>query len=155
MKALVSLKDVVTELEMQADETEGYLNKRTGELITLLPDELFAVEEDDLDTSDYPDWQKEAIAKATEVRDSDEYLTLPSKYDIHEYSIIEEFCYSIEDQELSDKLLDKIRGRGAFRRFKDAVNLLGIEEDWYSFRQNAFEKIAIDWLEEHGIPYGR
>jgi Uncharacterised protein family (UPF0158) len=153
MKALVSLKDVVNEMEMQADETEGYLNKRTGELITLLPDELYAVEEDDLDISDYPDWQKEVIAKARDVLDSDDYLTLPSKYDIHEYRIMEEFCYSIEDEELSDKLLDKIRGSGAFRRFKEAVYRLGIEEDWHRFRQDAFEKIAIDWLEEHGIAY--
>lgn len=154
MKAIVSLKDVVNELEMQADETEGYLNKRTGELITLLPDELSAVE-DDLDLSDYPDWQKEMIKKAKEVAESDDYLTLPSKYDIHEYKIMEDLCYSIEDQELSDKLLDKIKGRGAFRRFKDAINLMGIEEDWYRLRQDAFEKIAIDWLEEHGIAYSR
>jgi len=31
----------------------------------------------------------------------------------------------------------------------------GIEEDWYSFRQEAFEKIAIDWLEDNKIPYTR
>jgi hypothetical protein len=31
----------------------------------------------------------------------------------------------------------------------------GIEEDWYSFRQEALEKIAIDWLEINQIPYAK
>jgi hypothetical protein len=47
-----------------------------------------------------PDWQKEMIQKAREVAESDDYLTLPSKYDIHERHIMEEFCYSIQDQDM-------------------------------------------------------
>lgn len=154
MKAIVSLKDVVGEMEMQSDESVAYLNKRTGELITLSEYDLSPVEDED-DASELPDWQKEMIQKAKEVAESDDYLTLPSKYDIHEYRIMEDFCYSIQDQAMGDKLLDTIKGRGAFRRFKEAINFMGIEEDWYRFRQDAFEKIAIDWLEEYGIPYSR
>ena len=28
-----------------------------------------------------------------------------------------------------------------------------IEEDWYRFREEELEKIAIDWLEANQIPY--
>jgi hypothetical protein len=154
MKPIVSLKDVVGEMEMQSNESAAYLNKRTGELITLSDYDLPAVEDED-DAGELQDWQKEMIQKTREVAESDDYLTLPSKYDIHEYRIMEEFCYSIQDQDMGDKLLDTIKGSGAFRRFKDAIRLLDIEEEWYRYRQGEFEKIAIDWLEEHEIPYSR
>ena len=42
-----------------------------------------------------------------------------------------------------------------FRRFKDALQMNDIEDDWYSFRQEALQKIAIDWLEANKIPYTR
>lgn len=154
MNAILSVQAVVDEMDSQSDEIVGYLNKRTGELITLTTEELSLAEEE-IDINDCPEWQKELIEKAKEVLDSDEYLTLPNKYDIHEYRIMEEFCYSIPDQRQSEKLLDAIRGRGAFRRFKDAINLLDIDQQWYSFRQSEFEKIAIAWLEENGIAYRR
>ena len=85
------------------------------------------------------------IIKAKEVINSDDYLPLPSKFEIHEYNIIEEFCYSVVD--------DKIRGRGAFSRFKNAIRMNRIEEEWYRFRQEELEKIAIDWLEANQISY--
>jgi hypothetical protein len=53
--------------------------------------------------------------------DSDDYIALPGKFDIHEYAIIRDFCHSIDDDELRGLLLDKIRGAGAFRRFKNAI----------------------------------
>jgi hypothetical protein len=144
MKVTVSLKDVINEMDVVSDEHSAFLNRQTGELVTLSREELSAAEEDD-DIVNYPEWQQEMIVKAREVISSDDYLPLPSKFDIHEYHIMEDFCYAVAD--------DKIRGSGAFRRFKDAIQMNGIEEDWYSFRQEALEKIAIDWLEANKIPY--
>ena len=152
MKATVSLKDVVDEMDVPGDEHSAFLHRHTGELITLSREELSAAEEDD-DIDDYPEWQQEMIIKAREVLESDDFLALPNKFDIHEYSIMEDFCFSVADDKIRGSLLDKIRGSGAFRRFKDAIQMNGIEEDWYSFRQEAFEKIAIDWLEDNKISY--
>ena len=128
------------------------LNRHTGELVTLCREELSAEEEDD-DIGDYPEWQKEMIIRAKEVIDSDDYLPLPSKFDIHEYNIMEDFCFSVADDKITGALLDKIRGTGAFRRFKDAIHMNEMEEEWYRFRQEELEKIAIDWLEANQIPY--
>jgi hypothetical protein len=152
MKAIVSIKDVVNEMDVLNEEQSAFLNRNTGELVTLSGEDLSAAEEDD-DIVDYPEWQQEMIIKAKEVISSDDYLPLPSKFDIHEYHIMEDFCRSVVDDKIRERLLDKLRGRGAFKRFKDAIRNNGIEEEWYRFRQEELEKIAIHWLEVNQIPY--
>ena len=151
----VSLRAVATEMDVFGDGYTAYLNKRTGELITLSDEELSAAEEADDDSGAGLDWEEEIIAKAREVLESGDYVELPSKVDIHEYAIIEEFYESVSDRYLSAKLLNIIRGSGAFRRFKDAINLLNVEDAWYEFRDKAFERIAIEWLQENQIPFVR
>lgn len=141
-------------LNMVSDESSAYLNKTTGELILLSDEELSAAEEQE-DSEDYPEWQREMIEKARQVLDSADYVELPSKFDIHEYRIMEAFCHSVNLPELRDQLLRKIRGSGAFGRFKQAIYSLGIEEDWYRFRDAEYERIAVEWLEENGIAYKR
>jgi hypothetical protein len=85
--------------------------------------------------------------------ESDDYLELPSHFEIHDYAIMEDFCAAYPNEAMSEDLLDLIRGSGAFRRFKNYINRHGIEQDWYSFHDNAYKKIAIEWLEENGIAY--
>lgn len=154
MKAIVSLKDIIDEMDTVSDELSGFLNRRTGELITLTSEELSAAEDrDEEDLDEYPEWQQEMIVKAREVIGSDDYLPLPDKFDIHEYRIIEDFCYSLADDMIKENLLHKIKGSGAFRRFKDTIREYGIEKEWYRFRQEELEKIAIDWLEANQISY--
>lgn len=154
MKNIVSVKDIVDEMDLQSDESSAFLNKKTGELVSLTSEDLSAAEdEENEDIDQYPQWQKEMIVKAREVISSDDYLLLPSKFDIHEYRIMEDFCYSVPEDKIREDLLYKIRGGGAFRRFKDAIYRHGIEKEWYRFRQEELEKIAIDWLELNRIPY--
>ena len=154
MPVAVSLREVVDHLNMVGDESSAYLNKTTGELILLSDEELSAAEEQE-NLEDYPEWQQGMIEKAREVLDSDDYLELPGKFDIHEYRIMEEFCSSVSLPELREQLLRKIRGSGAFGRFKHAIYSLGIEKDWYVFRDAVYERIAVEWLEENGIAYRR
>src|SRR5215210_2227462 len=99
MPAVVALREVVDHLNMVGDESSAYLNKTTGELILLSDEELSAAEEQE-ELEDYPEWQRVMIQKAREVLDSDDYLELPSKFDIHEYRIMEEFCRSISQPQL-------------------------------------------------------
>jgi hypothetical protein len=90
---------------------------------------------------------------AGEILETDHYLPLPTKFDIHEYSIMERFCLAVDDDALRDDLCDAIRGRGAFRRFKDRVQVYGLAEAWYRYRDAALREIAVAWCDEHGIPY--
>ena len=157
MTVQVKLSDVVEHMEMFGDETSAYLNKRNGELCALSEEEFLAVEDgdEDEDLSDQPEWEREAILKARDVLSSEDWLALPGKFEIHEWDIMERFCHSIDDPEISNKLLRQIRGSGAFRRFKDSIYELGMDKAWFQFRDDALEKIAVDWLEENGIAYVR
>ena len=145
-------------MDVVSDETYAYLNTQTGELVTIRREEIAIVEDsDDLEDAieAYPPWQQALIRKTKDVLDSADYLPLPSRFDLHEYAIMERFCYAIEDEEVSQDLLNRIRGSGAFRRFKDAIHRHGIAGEWYRFRQAALEETAVAWLEGHNIPYTR
>ncbi len=152
----VKLKDIVDEMEMQMDEYHKYLNKETGEIVTVSTEELSIAEEseEDDDFSEYPDWQQDSIKSALDVIENwENYIELPDKWEINEYDIIEEFCGSIKNDRISNALYSAIQGRGAFRRFKDAIIRFGVEDGWYKFREEALMQIAIEWCEENEIKY--
>jgi Uncharacterised protein family (UPF0158) len=150
----VKLQDVVDAFDEGGDELSHYLDKRTGEIFMITDEEMSAAEEEK-PLSDYPDWQQESILKAKETLESDQFVQLPSQFDIHEYSIMERFAQGCEDRRTSAELLRSLKGKGAFRRFKDTLVDLNIRDAWSEYRQQEFERIAIEWLEEEKIPYTR
>jgi hypothetical protein len=152
MPTPVSVQDVVDELDLSMDETSSYLNRRTGEIFSW-QEGWSPLEEDDEDLSDYPEWQRDAINRYRQVCDSDDWLLLPSKFEIHEWDILSRFCETVRSAGKREQLHDAIHGRGAFRHFKDTATRLGVIDDWYKFRGDALRAIAIEWLEENGIAY--
>ncbi len=154
MAVIVSLRDFIEEMDLMSDEATAYINRKTGELITLTHEEL-ALAEDPEEAEDAAQWQKELLPKAREVLAAEDFIPLPGKFEIHEWSIMERFARSLTDAAVSDELDAALHGRGAFRRFKDAVHRLGIADEWYRFRDAALEEIAIEFLEAHGIAYQR
>jgi hypothetical protein len=152
MKAKVKLSAVVDAMDMQSDETHQYLHIPTGEL-RAVSDEEFSYAEEDEPLDDLPDWQKEVVEVAQKVLQTDEYIQLPDKYEIHEYQIMERFCLSIEDDEMRNDMYNAIKGRGAFRMFKDKIHYYGIEQDWYRYRDDTFYEIAREWCEYNEIPH--
>ena len=114
----VSLKAVIAEMDTFSEEFRPYLNQHTGELITLSLEEIHAVEQND-EIDDLPDWQQALIQTAAAVLSSAEYLPLPSKFEIHEYAIMERFCLALGDERLERELRHQMHGAGAFRRFKE------------------------------------
>ena len=146
----VKLEDVIDGLEAQSDETHSYLNRRTGEVIWLGDDMLRRAEDED-DLEGEPAWMVEAVAEARDVLESGDYLRLPYRWEIDEYRIMEEFCITQVEGAAQTKLLDAIRGKGAFRRFKDRAHDLGLLDRWYVYRGEQLARIAIEWCEENGI----
>ena len=154
MAVTVSLRRVVDELEAQTDDSTAYLNRETGDPCTIR-DEEACLAEGDADLDDLPDWQRDEVAWVREVLESEDWLSLPTSFDIHEWAIMDEFSGSIDDPDLQGELHDAIRGGGAFRCFKDAIHRRGIHESWYAYRIAALDQIAADWLDGHGISYAR
>jgi hypothetical protein len=153
MSVKVSLQAVVDELDALMEGCVAYLNAKTGELISLLEDDRMLAEEEVDPEEDTPKWQQEALPKIREVLEAEDYIELPSKFDIHEYAIMANFCCSIDDPRLRGELLNAIRGRGAFSQFKSVIHSRKIQNAWYALKQAALERIAIDWLEDHSIAY--
>lgn len=154
MSVRVKLRDIVDGLDVSHDEMESYLDRQTGKVIQITQEEMTAAE-DDQPLDKYPDWEHESIEIAREIAADTQgrFVPLPTQFDIHEYSIMEDFCFSVEDEETSDRLVRAIKGQGAFRRFKDLADELGISEQWYAYRNNAFKKIAKEWCEANEVPY--
>ena len=153
MEARVKLSEIIEGLEFQSDESSSFLNTKTGEVVLMTDYAMRAAEENE-PLEDVPDWERDLVAIAREIlADAGDYIPLPTKYDIDEYSIMENFCTSLDKQEIGDILYDLISGSGAFRRFKDAVYKYGVEDEWYKYRDNAIKEIAIEWCRENNIEF--
>jgi hypothetical protein len=149
MAATVLLSEVVEALELANDEMSSYVNQKTGKVVTIGHEEMRLAERDD--PGNLPDWQRELVEEARQVLASDDWLSLPDKFEIHEWEIMNRFGQSLTDAGLREQVGDAIHGAGAFRMFKSTIRRLGIEHAWYDFKQRAIEDMARDWLEAHGL----
>jgi hypothetical protein len=154
-KKLVKLQDIVDGMELQFEGSYTYLNRKTCEVITVSQEDLRTAEEEEEETfKELPDWQQEDLKVAVDIIENfEDYEELPNKFEINEYDMMENFCYSLENQRNMDLLLDAIRSKGAFRRFKDKVIHLGIDEKWYAYRDQSYKQIAIDWCRDNKVEY--
>jgi hypothetical protein len=87
MSVVVSLRDVLDELSILTDEATVYLNRKTGELFTVTDEDAQLLEDED-DPKEIPEWQRELLPKVREILDSEDWLALPTKFDLHEYAIM-------------------------------------------------------------------
>jgi hypothetical protein len=67
--------------------------------------------------------------------------------------MMENFADQYPDRHVRDGLLIALDGRGAFRRFKNTIRLLGVEEAWYAHKDMAMQNFARKWCKEHDIPW--
>lgn len=151
----VSLQDVIDQIDLQSELVQGFINRKTGELTIFTEEDDYALRhlEDGRSLEELPEWQQEIIPKLREIQTSDDFIGLPTPFEVHEYRIMENFIYSLEDTAMQDDLFRAIRGRGAFRIFKDKIFDHGIRDDWFTFKNNSIKRIAIDFLEAEGIGY--
>ena len=152
MPVTVKLDDILEGMEAQGEEISSYLNKRTGKVVTIMDEEFMYAEEDEhLDS--LSDWQKDMVLVAKEIMETDDYIKLPDQFEINEYQIMENFCFSLPDDKLREMMYNSIKGKGAFGRFKENIHRFGIADNWYAYRERARRKIAIGWCEYNGISY--
>jgi hypothetical protein len=148
----VSLQEVVYAMEALGDDGCAYLNPKTGKIVAIGEEDRMLLEDEDLDEASLPQWQRDSLPKMREALESDDFLVLPSKHDIHEWEIMNRFSLRETNERRREELLNAIHGNGAFRMFKSTIHRFGIQKDWFAFRDAALKEIAKEWLEEHGIP---
>ena len=151
MPATVHLNDIIDALEMQLDESLSYLDLDAGQVVTVSEDLLRDAEEHGDEEPNVPDWQKDEWEIAKRIVSTDRFRPLPTKFDVHEWEVMQDFSRSAGSDAIRDDLFRAIHGAGAFRNFKDTVRRLGIESAWFAFRTDALKRIALDWCEENQI----
>ena len=125
----VKLEEIIEAMEFADMETEYYYDTK-NERILMLFDGM-------VDGEDDPELFEDISEGFVE-----DYIPLPEQYDINEYRIMEEFIYELPEGKNRDVLERAIQGRGAFRRFKDKLYDLNLEQQWYSYKDSAYERIA-------------
>ena len=134
---MIKLNEIIEGLEFVNDglNIDAYYNPDTKEIFYSDIGEYNGMNEDELD---------ELFEKS---------IILPTKYEIHEYSMMEDFIETIEDVKLYNQLCIAINGPGAFRRFKDTCINFEVIENWYKFRDRKYKEIAINWCKENNIGF--
>src|SRR6202043_2829457 len=146
------LNEIVDALEMQFDESSSFLDRDSGQVETISHDLLREAEDsDDDEEPDLPAWQKQEWEIARQIVSTGRFQKLPTKFDIHEWAIMQDFSRSVQSDRIRKDLLNAIHGAGAFRNFKDTLRRHRIESAWFAFRAEALRQIAIDWCEENHI----
>lgn len=149
----VKLTEIVDAIAFQPDEARSLINIVTGEVAIFSDEEINAADRDD-DLSEHADWYKEAVARAKEYLENEEnYIHLPSKYDFHEYRVMEKFISTVPMEEQREELFNLIKGRGAFSRFRQGLERFLLIDKWHQYRDHALAEFAKRWCQDNEIKY--
>ena len=132
----VKLSDIIDVMDVTDSYTENFLDAQTGK-IEFINDMVMGQEE------------KEEIYDRL---DEHGFYRLPTSFDIRDYDIMEDFIAGMPEG-VQGRMYDAIQGRGAFHRFKDMINAMGIEKSWYDFHDDVYRQKAAQWCEENEIEY--
>lgn len=135
----IKLSQVVSAIESASNEFEYLYDTETGETVFLADALITGINNEELE---------DLIENS-----GDRFRRFPTKYDVHEYRIMENFVYSLPVGAARQELMTAICGRGVFRRFKQGIRYHRIEQQWYAFQAQAYREIAIQWCQEEGFEY--
>ena len=144
----IKIQDLIDAIDMCSDFFQSVINLKTGRISVISEEAMSIVGADD----DYPEWQEEEVEDVRRYLENEkDYLPLPTQYDANEYRMMECFSSSLEDEKIAAQLFICLRGKGAFRRFKDSLIIFDIDQAWYEFRGERYKQFAIQWCEENEI----
>lgn len=125
----IDLSDLCSALEDHSYESRWYLDRTTGELVT-----VFEFDERD---------------ERLDERDLMFIEPLPS----HDaYEDLADFTARVSDPKAHDLLHRAIEGRGAFRRFKDTLfDFPELRKVWFEFHDARMRRRALQWLLEEKV----
>ena len=153
----VDIQKIVDELEMRFMDTTVYYNKITGEILNVQDDDLVIVEDDDFENNikNYPEWQREHLKEVYDLlyNDIDNYIALPNNFEIKDSDIMEEFIDTISNNNKKLQLENCMWQKGMYRKFKDKLIEIGLENEYYKFYDEKLKEIAIEWCKENNLEY--
>ena len=143
------LSELIEALEFDFEEISAFVDLENGCVVMVQRSVLSDVEEGDEEAlSDVPDWQKDEveIARAIVGDLGKRFVSPPDKFEFHEYRQMEQFIGTLRNAGAADQLSQAIRGKGAFRYFKDTADRLGLLNRWFQYRNDAVKEFVVEWL---------
>jgi hypothetical protein len=151
----VKLSELIEALEFDSDERVTNVDLQTGCVVSVDRSLLSAVEEEDeAALRDLPDWEKPELEIARAIVDDsgERFVAAPDKFEFQEYRQMERFIGTVDDAEAAEQLWRAIKGKGAYRYFKDTASRLGRLKQWYQYRDEAVKEFVVAWAEGRQIP---
>ena len=150
----VKIADLTDALDLIPDESAAWLDRATGRVWIIQDHVMAAAESGDPDESaDLSEWEEDEYAAARAFcADAKRGLALPTKFDFHEYHHMERFISTVDNDAIADQLWRAIKGKGAFRHFKDTAHRLGVIDAWYAYRDAAARHFMLEWAAAHDVP---
>lgn len=137
---------------------------------TLLEDIAMALQDSSYEMDWYLDLKKEATTflgdpavtgeheahrklKQQIEQNEERFVAIPRGSSREGWTQMKRFILSLDDQDdkIQNLLLTNIQGKGAFRRFKDALIDIGLIDRWYEFKNREDRKRALKWLHGEGL----
>jgi hypothetical protein len=171
-KVRVDMDELDTALDWGMSEWNHYLDLETGKVIGIddetsrmlerLIEEMYdeqdnqslSLEELLQQRNDIRDWQKESLLEADRVdrEFGHRYISVEPDDPYQDYNDMDHLIATLEGEDLQDRLWRAIRGRGAFRRFKDLVaRHPDVEEQRYAYKDARAKERLLRWLDAHDI----
>ncbi|MAT45592.1 MAG: hypothetical protein CL609_24950 [Anaerolineaceae bacterium] len=152
MNKTLLLSKFIMALAIGDEFSSTYIHKQTGELIEISVEasEMF----EHIKTNgwgNYSQWEYDAIKKVEKVKSDPSFIKIPSKFDLHEYRMMEDFISTIQNLILQDEFHHTIQGKGAFQRFRNKLIENGLENDWQEYKKEELAKFSRNWLRENKI----
>ena len=133
----MDLSEIYFAMDDNSDEHSYYLDLETGEILFI----SYYMEEEE---------KEELVDRVDE--DPDRYEQIPRAESHEGYEDMEDFIDTLENEHLAKLLQVAIRGKGAFRRFKDVLESYPEErERWFSFKDDRLRERSLEWLDDIGI----
>ncbi|MGY3714696.1 UPF0158 family protein [Sutcliffiella cohnii] len=153
MKNAISLRELVEEMDTQSEDDKSFINRETGKIIIIETSILRRIEEEEIEAETNVGGESLYIDALDIIENDEKYEVIPSQWDINEYEMMEDFISSMESPKDRDRLYGVIKGKGAFRRFKDMIIKLDVEQQWYLYKDQRLKEIAIKFCEMYDINY--
>ena len=131
----VNWAELETAFERNASEIESFIDTRTGDVVSVVIGALDHAE------------QKSKVQASPE-----SFVRIEPAASREQYRWMERFVGMVTDENLRERLMIAIDGKGAFRRFKDVLVAYPAErERWFSFRGDLLHWHMARWLERETL----
>ena len=148
--APISLAEMIDQFETIFDQGAVFVDVSSGTIVALSESDVDAIETGDAAAIGIAEEDLETMRLAYE---SPSLVEVMSRHDFDEFAAMESFADSMPIASTRNRLLDALRGRKPFRRFKDTVHAASIRDKWFAWRHAAVAEAMASALEDCQIPY--